>query len=271
VTGNRVLVRTSEGVSFSLRLAGPVSRFLAWLIDAAAIGALTAGISTIFKIAGAISPDLVRALAILAFFAISIGYAIALEWLWRGQTLGKRVLHLRVLDANAQKLQFPQIAIRNLMRFLDALPFLYLAGGLSVILSRRSQRLGDVVANTIVIKQEQFSAPILAVAAAEKYNSFLEFPHLAARLRHQTPPELAQIAYEALLRRNDLDPAVRLGVFRELADRFRQIVKFPTEVTAALTDERYVRNALQIATTRERFRTPASAAHDRARKFSATS
>jgi hypothetical protein len=81
----------------------------------------------------------------------------------------------------------------------------------------------------------------------EKFNSLIEVPHLAARLRQQTPPELVQLAYQALLRRNELAPHVKLDVFRLLADRFRALVKFPDEVTAGLTDERYVRNALQVA------------------------
>ncbi len=257
MTGNALLVQTPEGVRFSLPLAGPISRFLAWLIDLAAVAVLAAGVSRLLQTTGLLSTDLMRALSILAFFVVSGGYAIALEWLWRGQTLGKRALRLRVLDAGGLKLQFPQIAVRNLMRFLDALPFFYFVGGVSLVLSPRSQRLGDIVANTIVIKQQRYSLPDMArIDMGEKYNSFLEYPHLAARLRQHTSPELAQIAHEALLRRGDLEPEIRLEVFRELADRFRQMVKFPDEITAALTDERYVRNALQIATTRERLRVP---------------
>jgi hypothetical protein len=60
-------------------------------------------------------------------------------------------------------------------------------------------------------------------------------------------PDLVELSYQALLRRDELSPQVKLEVFRLLADRFRALVKFPDEMTAALTDERYVRNALQIA------------------------
>jgi hypothetical protein len=80
----------------------------------------------------------------------------------------------------------------------------------------------------------------------EQFNSFLEVPHLAARLRQKTSPELAQIAFQALRRRDELTPETRIKVFRELADRFRADVKFPDEITGTLTDERYVRNALQV-------------------------
>ena len=179
---------------------------------------------------------------------VSIGYGIGLEWFWHGQTLGKRTLRLRVFDANGLKLSFAQIAIRNLMRFIDSLPFLYLVGGTSAVLTRRHQRLGDLVANTIVIQKRQLAVPDwVKLNLDEKFNSLLEVPHLAARLRQQISPELVELAYQALLRRDELAPNVKLEVFRLLADRFRALVKFPDEITAGLTDERYVRNALQVA------------------------
>jgi uncharacterized RDD family membrane protein YckC len=247
MTQAAVLIETPEGVRFSLPLAGTVSRFLAWLIDAAVIGIASGLVSQLLSIASLISPDVVVALTVLTYFVMSIGYGIGLEWFWHGQTLGKRTLRLRAFDANGLKLSFAQIAIRNLMRFIDSLPFLYLVGGTSAVLTRRHQRLGDLVANTIVIQKRQLVVPDwVKLNLEEKFNSLLDVPHLAARLRQQTSPELVELAYQALLRREELAPSVRLEVFRLLADRFRLLVKFPDEMTAGLTDERYVRNALQV-------------------------
>ncbi|MBV9084078.1 MAG: RDD family protein [Acidobacteriaceae bacterium] len=250
-----VSIETPEGIRFSLPLAGPVTRFLAWLIDMAAIAALSGFLGKLTEVVGSISRDAMVALSALASFAVSVGWGMTFEWIWRGQTPGKRVLGLQVLDANGLKLQFSQIALRNVMRFLDALPALYLAGGASMILSRRSQRLGDLVANTIVVRRPRVSAPDLArLDLDEKFNSFLEVPHLAARLRQQVSPELAQIAYEALLRRDELSAEARIEIFAEVADRCRASVKFPDEITASLTDERYVRNTLQVVTMKGSFR-----------------
>jgi uncharacterized RDD family membrane protein YckC len=246
-TWNVVVIETSEGVQFSLPLAGPVSRFLAWLVDQVVILGACSMAGQLLRVFGAVSMDLTIGISIVAYFAIWIGYGITLEWLWHGQTIGKRVLRLRVLDATGMKLRFSQIAVRNLMRFLDALPFLYFVGGVSMLLSERYQRLGDSIADTIVLRQRRLTVPDQArIDRGERYNSFLEIPHLAARLRQRTSPELAHLAYQALLRRDDLTVETRIEVFRGLADRFRDMVRFPDEMTASLTDERYVRNALGV-------------------------
>ncbi len=243
----QILIETPEGVRFSLPLAGPVSRFLAWLIDVLLIGAALGVLGQLLQWVGAFSKDLMNGFTLLGSFLLMTGYGIVFEWIWHGQTPGKRALGLRVMDVGGWKLQFSQIAIRNLMRALDALPLLYLVGGVAVLLSRKAQRLGDRVANTTVVKQRS-SLPLdlSRINVHEQFNSFLEAPHLAARLRQKTSPELAQIAFQVLLRRDELLPETRVKMFRELADRFRAYVKFPDEITSTLTDERYVRNALQV-------------------------
>ena len=251
-----IQIRTPEGVSFSLPLAGPVTRFIAWLIDILLIGAAAGAFSQAVRVTGFLSIDAMFALEVLSYFVISVGYAIFFEWMWHGQTPGKRALGMRVLDAGGLRLQFSQIAVRNLLRFLDCLPILYLIGGAAMLLSARSQRLGDLVANTIVIRQRRFAAPGLeALKLDQKFNSFLSMPHLAGRLRQQVSPELTQIALEALMRRGQFSPDARLELFREIAERFRALVKFPDEISASLTDERYVHNALEVVMTKGNLRT----------------
>src|ERR1041385_4715774 len=149
---NQLLIQTPEGIVFSLLLAGPVTRFLAWAVDIACIGVLWIVLGSLLGFLGLISLDLARALIVLAYFVIQIGYGITMEWLWRGQTIGKRLLRLRVMDAQGLRLQFSQIVIRNLLRFVDALPAFYLVGGIVCLASGRAQRLGDLAANTIVIR-----------------------------------------------------------------------------------------------------------------------
>ena len=183
---------------------------------------------------------------VLAYFVISIGYGIALEWYWRGQTLGKRVLRLRVMDEQALRLGFGQVVIRNLLRSVDMLPGLYLVGGVSCVLSPKFQRLGDLAAATIVVRNPEIAQPNIEQVLGGKFNSLLGYRHLAARLRQRTTPQAAAIALDALLRRDQLQPEARLTVFSRLADHFRSLVEFPAEAVEQLSDEQYVRNAVEI-------------------------
>ncbi|MEW6267066.1 MAG: RDD family protein [Thermodesulfobacteriota bacterium] len=241
---NTLIIKTPEGVVFSLLLAGPMTRFLAWLVDLAAIAALSQLAAGLVQVLGLISRDLAGALTILAYFLISIGYGLVLEWFWRGQTLGKRLLRLRVMDVQGLRLVFSQIVIRNLLRFLDSLPALYLVGGLACLISRRGQRLGDLAANTIVVRHPRLTAPDLDQLLEDKYNSFHDYPHLEARLRQLVSPQEAGLAIQALVRRDQLEPAARILLFQEIAGHFRRVVQFPPEVVEGIPDEQYVRNVV---------------------------
>ncbi|MFA6243593.1 MAG: RDD family protein [Candidatus Hydrogenedentales bacterium] len=250
VKSNVLDIRTPEGIVFSLQLAGPVTRFLAWGIDFAAtmvlVLMLTYAIS-FFAIFGAFLlfvGDWLAAFYAVAVFAINTGYNILLEWLWRGQTLGKRLLRLSVMDAQGLRLRFDQIVIRNLLRAADMLPALYLVGGIACLISRRSQRLGDFAANTVVVRTPKVLTPNLDQILAGKYNSFRDYPHIEARLRQHISPEEARIALQALVRRDALEPQARVELFSEIAAHFRNLAKFPEEATYAITDEQYVRNVV---------------------------
>jgi uncharacterized RDD family membrane protein YckC len=241
---NTLLLRTPEGIVFSLPLAGPVSRFLAWGVD---VGCIITASSVIEQILGLFgNAGFAKATYVIAYFVISIGYGITLEWYWRGQTIGKRVLKLRVMDEHALRLEFGQVVVRNLLRFVDLLPGLYLVGGTACVLSRRFQRLGDLAANTIVVRNQEVPQPNLEQLLGGKFNSLLDYRHLAARLRQRTSPQAAAVALEALLRRDDLEPQARLQLFAGLADHFRSVVEFPLEAIEQLSDEQYVRNVVEI-------------------------
>jgi uncharacterized RDD family membrane protein YckC len=242
---NTLTIKTPEGIEFSLRLAGPVSRFLAWAVDLATVIAIISVLNAVLGILGLIHRDLAMAANIIAFFIISIGYGILTEWHWQGQTLGKKLLHLRVMDEQGLRLQFSQIVLRNLLRIIDSLPALYLVGGLVCLFNNRAQRLGDFAANTIVVWAPRVSEPDLSQLLEGKYNSFREYPHLEARLRQQITPAEAQIAVQSIVRREDLEPRARIELFRELTSYFKTIVNFPQEATDGLSDEQYVRNVVE--------------------------
>src|SRR5262245_52643137 len=128
-------IRTPEGVCFSQLLAGPVTRFLAWFMDALCILGIVVILGQVSSLLVLVSPDFAAAFHTLAYFVVSIGYGIFCEWRLRGQTVGKRMFRLRVVDAEGLRLQFHQIVTRNLLRFVDMLPLFYFVGGLTVLLS----------------------------------------------------------------------------------------------------------------------------------------
>ncbi|MBW1705095.1 MAG: RDD family protein [Deltaproteobacteria bacterium] len=243
---NTLTIMTPEGVVFSMLLSGPVTRFLAWAVDLASIAVISSVIGSVLGIVGILGRDLAMAASILAYFVVSIGYGIILEWYWRGQTIGKRLLGLRVMDEQGLRLQFSQIVIRNLLRFVDSLPLFYFIGGLACLISRRAQRLGDVAANTVVVWTPKISEPDLDQLLSDKYNSFHDYPHIEARLRQIVSPHESGIALRALLRRDELDALARVELFRDIAAHFKSIVEFPQEATDGIPDEQYVRNVVDV-------------------------
>jgi uncharacterized RDD family membrane protein YckC len=243
---SNLIIRTPEGIVFSQLLAGPVTRFFAWLIDQLCIQAGMTVVGIIVALLGLISFNFAAALYVLVYFMVSIGYGILLEWMWRGQTVGKRLFRLRVMDAQGMRLQFNQIVVRNLLRFVDALPAFYFVGGVACWLNSKCQRLGDIAANTIVISSPRVAEPDLDQLLAGKYNSLRQYPHLAARLRQNVSPAEAEMALQALLRRDEFDPNARVELFEELAAHFRAKVEFPMEAIEGVADEQYLRNVADV-------------------------
>jgi uncharacterized RDD family membrane protein YckC len=243
---NTLLIKTPEGVVFSQTLAGPVTRFLAWMFDLLCILMLMLMLQVLTTFLFVVSPELAMALSILFAFVVNVGYGMMLEWFWRGQTLGKRMLRLRVVDAAGLHLQFSQVAIRNLLRVIDMLPGMYLVGGVATLFSQKAQRLGDLAANTVVIRIPKISEPDLEKLGADKFNSLRAHPHLCARLRQRVTPTEASTALQAIVRRDEFEAASRVTLFGELAEHFKAKVQFPSEAVDGIADEQYIRNVVDV-------------------------
>ena len=209
-----LFIRTPEGIVFSQLLAGPVTRFFAWFIDQLCIQVLMTILGMVISLLGIISFEFAVAFYVIGWFVIGIGYGIFFEWSWRGQTIGKRLFRLRVVDVEGMRLQFNQIVVRNLLRFVDELPAFYFVGGVTCWLNSKCQRLGDIAANTVVIRSPRVTEPDLDQLFAGKFNSLRQFPHLAARLRQNVSPMEADIALQSLLRRDEFVPVSRVELLR---------------------------------------------------------
>lgn len=242
-------IRTPEGIGFSLLLAGPPVRFLAMLVDTACIVCGTFMLTAALYVFSLISVDCAKSLLVVGVFLLSLGYGIVLEWFWRGQTPGKRLFRLRVMDEQGLPLQFGQVVVRNLVRTIDMFPVLYLLGGAACFLSERNRRLGDIAAGTVVVRIPETVPHGLDLLSNEINNSLREYPRHSLRLRRVISGDEASIALRAVLRRDEMAPDARCELFGEFAGYFRSKVPFPPEASDGISDERYVRNVLDIVYT----------------------
>jgi uncharacterized RDD family membrane protein YckC len=156
VSLGRLEVETADHVVLRYDLAGAGTRGSAALIDAFLSLLMVFGLTIAAIFVGArLPPGLGSQLAGVAAFAILaswVAYFVLLEWLWNGQTIGKRRAGLRVIGPDGEPARFTAVLIRNLVRLVDFLPFWYALGVVTIFLTPRSQRLGDLAAGTYVVR-----------------------------------------------------------------------------------------------------------------------
>lgn len=152
-------VSTPEHVGVAYPLAGVGNRFLAAFLDGVLLLVLLVGLSLLAASAAPLldrSPAVASVLAgvfvVLLFLIVPFAYYVLFETFWNGQTIGKRVVGIRVLRDDGSPIDFVAAAARNLIRTIDVLPPALAADVLVMLLSRKGQRLGDVVAGTVVVK-----------------------------------------------------------------------------------------------------------------------
>lgn len=177
-------VQTPENVSLEFELAGPGSRGVAVAIDTA-IQSVIAGIITliIYAVAGENNMNLLLVqentiyivVGLLLTFVLQFGYFFLFEAFMKGATPGKKIVGLSVMMANGEPLSITSSLIRNLLRIGDMLPGIYAVGVFSVVLSRRYMRIGDLAANTVVVKVRsgKKNLPAQPAAPAERRNFIL--------------------------------------------------------------------------------------------------
>lgn len=154
-------VVTPEHVLLRFQTAGLGSRAAALMIDTVILFLVNL---TVFIVLGLVifgkdqenfleTENMAIAIVIFLAFAFNFGYFWLLEAFWRGQTLGKRIMGLRVIRDNGQPITFIAATIRNLFRILDGLPMGYFLGAIISFFHSQDKRLGDLVAGTIVVTE----------------------------------------------------------------------------------------------------------------------
>jgi uncharacterized RDD family membrane protein YckC len=147
---DRVTIATPEGVSLELVLAGVGSRFVARLLDTLIQGSII--IALALAIAYTAAPGIVRALAQVVLFLVIFAYDVPFEVLNRGRTIGKVAAGIRVVGDRGEPVHFFASAIRTILRVVDFLPIFYIAGVITMVATERDQRLGDLAAGTLVVR-----------------------------------------------------------------------------------------------------------------------
>lgn len=208
---------TPEGVALEMTLAGVGSRFAAALIDAAIQGTALIGLG-IFAL---VSPQsaLTIAFVTLGSFAVFFGYDIAFETRASGRTPGKRVSGLRVVRTGGEPVTFVSSSVRNLLRVIDLIPGMYLVGIVTILLSRNNQRLGDLAAGTLVVREIKGTGHVAAVEPRPEL--------LAATVDWDVSMVRAEdvaVVRRFLERRTSLDSSARGRLARDLAARIRENV-----------------------------------------------
>lgn len=228
-----ITVSTPEGVDLDLPLAGLGSRFTAtlldWILKGALIAALFLGLGALAGDTGAaedtgggdVSGAVAFSIVIAAIFLVTFFYDVLFEVLGRGRTPGKRLAGLRVVETGGAPVGLRASAVRNLLRLVDGLPFSYVPAVISILVTRRNQRIGDLVAGTLVVRE-----PARAEAGAAAGRQLASVDAAGVEASAVTAADLALVR-EFLERRDRLTGAARARLAADLAARLRPRVTDP--------------------------------------------
>jgi uncharacterized RDD family membrane protein YckC len=147
-------ILTPEKTILTYRLAGVGSRILAHFLDGLIIFAMLIALSFVASILGMADQSIAAIVILMSGFLLPFLYFILSEWLWNGQTIGKKAAHLRVAMEDGTPITFMASLTRNILRPGDFLPLFYFVGIIAIFTNPRSQRLGDLVAKTIVLHEK---------------------------------------------------------------------------------------------------------------------
>jgi uncharacterized RDD family membrane protein YckC len=212
---DRLTIATPEGVDLELTLAGVGSRFASALVDYLIQGLLLVALTLVYGYGFGGSGGFALAVFSLLAFVLVIGYDVAFEVLASGRTPGKRLNGLRVVRESGAPVTFQTSAVRNVLRLVDWLPGTYLVGMIAILVSARNQRLGDLAAGTLVVRERKALPKEPRLPA---YHRAVDPP--AWDTSAIAPEELAAVR-SFLARRESLTRDARSQVALELASRLR--------------------------------------------------
>lgn len=243
---DRIEVATPEGVTLEFHLAGIGSRMVAALLDLVVLLVVSLGLGLVaWAVSLVAGDDWAGVFFVFTMFAVLLGYHILFETLGGGRTPGQRWSGLRVVRVGGGPVTFLSSAVRNLLRLVDFLPFAYMLGMACVWLSSKNQRLGDMAAGTLVVRERTAVAGMTPVPRSrhtgeplpwrveepwvdESSSGAASSEFVGWDVSAVTAEEVAMIR-QFLGRRRSLEPAARRRLALELANRLRPKVVMPEE------------------------------------------
>ncbi|MDF1598102.1 MAG: RDD family protein [Acidimicrobiia bacterium] len=231
---DRITIQTPEGVTLELTLAGLGSRAAASLLDTIIKGFVLLVVLIFSWFLSGLGEDgsaLATAFVWIVFFSLFFVYDIAFETLNSGRTPGKQATGIRVVTVGGGPVGFTTSAIRNIIRIVDLLPGVYFIGIIAIATTAKHQRLGDIAASTVVIRDRR---------GARNTGTLLEdIPATTGPAWDVSGVTSAEVAVvrQFLERRDELDPDTRRRIAATIADPLRARVFGPD---AGVDSERFL-------------------------------
>ncbi len=216
-------------------LAGIGSRFVALLVDTLIWGAGVVVVSVVFWLVlpgiGAfskLSAQWAAAIYVFLLFLLNWGYFTFFEAFWNGRTPGKRAAKIRVIQRSGRAIGLFESMARNLIRYVDQIPFFYGVGVIAVFVTRQHQRLGDLAAGTLVVRDREPVSPLWGESGSRTFTAQIfaptapiPEPHTALTLPASGIAKLTAADLEVLegflARRLDLPLATRYALAQRIA------------------------------------------------------
>lgn len=274
-TEETLIIETPERVPLEFALASIGNRFIAVAIDHfIQYFAIFAAAWFFLSIAGYNSADLVDgpdrmfsempkwtiAVAIIVLFLIFAAYFIVFEWIWNGQTPGKRLMKLRVIRDDGRPVTLWESITRNLLRVCDAVPGfivpVYSVGLIAIFASTRDQRVGDIFAGTVVIRERTDDAPSFSETFSRRFTdqAFTRTQKkvtVSAEIKKLTEPEI-EVVESFLRRRWDFDDRQRVWMAWRIALPLMFKLK-PRYDSEEFTYEGFLEEILHLYHAKQRF------------------
>jgi uncharacterized RDD family membrane protein YckC len=218
----RRVVLTPEHVPIELLPAGLGSRFAALLVDFVIVLGLSglAGQAAFLLLPEAISAAVSATLA----FAIAWSYHVYFEVRQQGRSWGKRLAGLRVVDGRGLPLTAQQSFVRNVLRALDSAPLFYGLGALLCALDRQHRRLGDFLADTVVVREARTFSYDRRITRSRAFNS-LQTPRVLRLVRHRIDLAEREFLMRLVERSGALSDDARYDLMQEVGEHYRTVLE----------------------------------------------
>jgi len=218
---DQLSIDTPELVAIEMPLAGIGSRFIALLVDYLICGAGFLVLLVLFVIffpgiyeTSRISAQWAIAIAVFVIFLFNWGYFTLFEAFGNGRTPGKRVARIRVIQQSGRAIGLVESMARNLVRYVDWLPVFYAVGVITMFATRQHQRLGDLAAGTLVVRDREEEAPLWGDSGARTFTA----PMFATNVPVPEPHHAFTLPADGVARLSATDLQVLEGFFSRRLD-----------------------------------------------------